>query len=514
LVVGIAQKQSINAGAEAMISCPTLHRSVENAGPFFNLSRLSALVLMATAIASSGPACAGDPEDCNGPAQDKVEAACTALINDAQRPVEQRVAAFSSRARLYLGRSKFDSALSDADAALQLNPQFVPALLTRAYARQRNGSVDLARADLERAVELAPKNAIAFLARGNFRGDQKAWAEAIADYNQAIALRQDLPAAYVGRARAYVETAQLDQAMTDLNTALAMNPNVQNAFFWRGQAYRRKGDVDHAIEDFSRAIAQGPQNERAAYFARAQLFSAKGDYARAIADFDKLLTLMPDNKEIQQQRQSAIAMQAELARVNVKPPATAAAPPPSPVPMATLPSQFPAPAPINPQGNQIKQLIDQGNYAAAIERLNQLLAAEPHNEAALRARSLLYEIEPPRRSPQRPERIAHAETGRRGIIGHPRHNVDEPVAVRSGHGRLRAGDFAGPEQRLGLSRASLYQGEQGKGAGSSRRLRSFHRPQCEGYADLYRSRLGLCDAWPARQGLAGFRPGDNSQPVE
>src|SRR5258708_33849589 len=96
-----------------MISCPTLHRSVKNAmGLFFDLSRLSALMLMATAIASSGPARAGDLEDCNGPAQDKVEAACTALINDAQRPVEQRGAAFSSLGRLCLGRSKFESRLT------------------------------------------------------------------------------------------------------------------------------------------------------------------------------------------------------------------------------------------------------------------------------------------------------------------------------------------------------------------------------------------------------------------
>ena len=142
---------------------------------------------MATAFALSGPARAGDLEDCNGPAPDKVEAACTALINDASRPAEQRAAAFAGRARLYLSRSKLDLALSDVEAALQLNPQYVPALLTRAYARQRNGSVDLAHADLDRAIELEPKNPFAFLARGNFKGDQKAWAEAIADYNDCVA---------------------------------------------------------------------------------------------------------------------------------------------------------------------------------------------------------------------------------------------------------------------------------------------------------------------------------------
>ena len=69
-----------------------------------------------------------------------------------------------------------------------------------------------------------------------------------------------------------------------------------------------------------------PQTERGSYYARAQLFSAKGDYARAVADFDKLVSLAPDNKEFQQQRQSAIAMQTELARATAKPPAPVPAP--------------------------------------------------------------------------------------------------------------------------------------------------------------------------------------------
>jgi len=79
-------------------------------------------------IFGPGAARAGDLEDCNGPPSDKVEAACAAILNDAQRPADDRVKALAGRARLYLGRAKFDLALTDVEAALQLNPQFVPAL--------------------------------------------------------------------------------------------------------------------------------------------------------------------------------------------------------------------------------------------------------------------------------------------------------------------------------------------------------------------------------------------------
>jgi tetratricopeptide (TPR) repeat protein len=285
-------------------------------------SLLASLAFVALGC-EQGRAAAGDIEDCMGPVADKVEAACTAILNDAQRPADDRVKAYFSRSRFFTSRGKLDAGLSDAEAALQLNPQSVGALVSRAYVRQRTGKFDMALADYDRAIELDPKNPSVLTSRGFLRADQKAFPEALANFNQAIALRQDFAQAYVGRGRVDLETGQLDAALADLNAALSMNATVQNGFYWRGQVYRRKGDVDRAIDDFSGAIAQSPQTERAAYYARAQLFTAKGDYARAIADFDRLLSLAPDDRAVQQQRQAAVAMQTELAKVRDTPSAPA-----------------------------------------------------------------------------------------------------------------------------------------------------------------------------------------------
>jgi tetratricopeptide (TPR) repeat protein len=196
-----------------MISRPNYFSSTETAGASFfrlgwHLGRLRPLLLILALSATSVRASAGELEDCNGATAEKIEPACTTVISDTSRPADDRLKAYTNRARLHTSRSKLDLALSDVEAALQLNPQFVPALLLRGYLRQRSGSFDLARTDLDLAIELEPKNAIALLARGNLRSDQKAWAEALADFDQAILLRQDLAPAHVGRARAFVETAQ------------------------------------------------------------------------------------------------------------------------------------------------------------------------------------------------------------------------------------------------------------------------------------------------------------------
>src|SRR6185312_12682208 len=211
----------------------------------------------------------------------------------------------------------------------------------------------------------------------------------------------------------FVETGQLDSALADLNTAISINAAVQGAYFWRGQVYRRKGDADHAIEDFSRSIAQARQTDLASYFARAQTFNAKGDYARAIADFDKVLAISPNGpvaQAAQQQRQSAVAMQAELAKVHDgQTPATAsrqavAAPPPPATSAAPAPATAVDPSkPLSSYGageaipagvvvsalaiREARQLMAQRKYADAVSKLSGVLSTDARNEDALRLRS-------------------------------------------------------------------------------------------------------------------------------
>ena len=348
-------------------------------------SRCLACLLLAGLVWQPGSARADDLGDCKSPVPERAEPACSAIINDARRAPDDRLTAYANRSRIYAFRAKADLALADAESAMKLNPGSVAALLARASARQRMGSLDLALADLTQAIERDSTNPAIFTARGIIRNEQKAWAAAQADFTRAITLRQDFASAYVGRARSYLETAELDRALTDLNTVIAFNPSVPGGFFWRGQVYRRKGDTEKAIEDFTRAITQAPQTEVGSYLLRAQLYSARGDYGHAIADYDRLLAMAPGNQEIQRQRQLAVGMQADMAKVRGNP--TAAGAPLSS--MAAMPPQAPAQTAgaSGPSIQQAKQLFDQKRYADAIAQLNQVLSGDPRNDAALRLRA-------------------------------------------------------------------------------------------------------------------------------
>lgn len=228
--------------------------------PFVRLMVSAALMSL---CGMPGPARAGDLDDCNGPPSEKVEAGCTAIINDLSCAAEERLRAYVNRSRVFMGRANLDAGLADADAAVQLNPKSVPALLSRGFARQRKGNLDGALADINQAIELDPKSPNAFASRGGVKTDQKKWTDAAADFSQAISLRQDYAVAYVGRARTYVETSQLDQAMSDLNTAISMNASLPNAFFWRGQVYRLRRVCAHASRaGLSRETGFGESDDR------------------------------------------------------------------------------------------------------------------------------------------------------------------------------------------------------------------------------------------------------------
>src|ERR1700751_2632449 len=97
----------------------------------FGFRLIAALLLVA--LCGLQPVQAGDLDDCHGNVLDKIEPACTAIINNQSRTQDERLKAYTARSQFFANRAKYDDALADADAALRLDPKFVPALQARAY---------------------------------------------------------------------------------------------------------------------------------------------------------------------------------------------------------------------------------------------------------------------------------------------------------------------------------------------------------------------------------------------
>ena len=145
-----------------------------------------------------------------------------------------------------------EAALGDAEAALNLSPQFMLAYMLRADAhymqflmaqardehsddlqagapdkrsqimlRQRQDvtTLDMMIADLDQAIKLSPKNVYAHYNKGNACMLQGDYTGAISCYTTAIELKPDLAEAYYNRGLMYLRMGNKNQGVADLSKA-------------------------------------------------------------------------------------------------------------------------------------------------------------------------------------------------------------------------------------------------------------------------------------------------------
>ena len=145
-----------------------------------------------------------------------------------------------------------DAAITDADAAIALSPQFMLAYMLRADAhymqyrmaqardasttellagapdaksqamlRQRQDitTLDLMVADLDQAIKLSPKNVYAHFNKGNAYMLQGDYTSAISCYSTAIELKPDLGEAYYNRGLMYLRMGNKSLGVADLSKA-------------------------------------------------------------------------------------------------------------------------------------------------------------------------------------------------------------------------------------------------------------------------------------------------------
>jgi tetratricopeptide (TPR) repeat protein len=121
---------------------------------------------------------------------------------------------------MHINKNSFDQAISEFSQAIEINPDYVDAIINR-------GS--------------------AFAEIGRFN-------DALMDFNHALQLEKNDADIYNKRGEVYFQNNMYDQAIKDFTTALILNPMYSNAYLNRGQAYSEKGMHKEAMTDFDQAV--------------------------------------------------------------------------------------------------------------------------------------------------------------------------------------------------------------------------------------------------------------------
>jgi tetratricopeptide (TPR) repeat protein len=228
-----------------------------------------------------------------------------------------------------------EHAFGDVDESLRLDPNYVAALVERAYLWQCRNRLDLALADASKAIALDSRNAYAHVERGVFHFTMKDYGRAQRDFAQAIKLGSRAPAVHLCQGMIHLERGEAEPAIAEFNVALKIDPKRLDAYLGLATVYSLRSDHNKALAVFNRAIEVDPQSAdaleaRAIYFlshgksdkalddldeairidpssaahlrSRARVCFEKGDFDRVLADLEAAIRLEPNDPEAHQGR--------------------------------------------------------------------------------------------------------------------------------------------------------------------------------------------------------------------
>jgi tetratricopeptide (TPR) repeat protein len=242
-------------------------------------------------LALVGPATADDVSDCKSTTNPAAGiAACSRLLRGSHLNVNDRVMAYSLRARFYAVEGKYERALRDNTQAVQLAPQNHNGYASRCLTYVRKGEFDLALVDCSRAIELKPNYAYAYIGRAAAYFYKHDYHRSIEEASRSIALDPKRSGAWHLRGRAYAELGQVDRGLADIERAIAAEPKASLPYNGRGLLLLKKGDHQRALNDLARSIALNPK-EPEPFANRAELYWKLGQRERAIQDARAVLAL-------------------------------------------------------------------------------------------------------------------------------------------------------------------------------------------------------------------------------
>ena len=129
---------------------------------------------------------------------------------------------------------KFSAAILDFDKAIELDPNYLDAYVSRGFAYLKLKDFTLCLIDFNKAIEIAPDQGYLYDYRGFLYNNIKQYDKSAVDYNKAIELDPKFKDSFVNRGINYLDLNKHDEAIADFNTA--MDPQASHSLLQEWQA--------------------------------------------------------------------------------------------------------------------------------------------------------------------------------------------------------------------------------------------------------------------------------------
>jgi tetratricopeptide (TPR) repeat protein len=180
---------------------------------------------------------------------------------DAMRLLTEKIEEFDDAAQLYSMRAeilvqqdKAAEAVADIDKAIDLNPNDAGQLLIRAQCNLILENVDAAETDANAALELNPELVFGYYLRSAILAQKKEFAAAIEDVQILVKNDPQNPIWLLQLAQMYQLDESPRKAITAIDLALKSDPENWQAYRSRGDCRLAIGEHVKAIEDYQTAL--------------------------------------------------------------------------------------------------------------------------------------------------------------------------------------------------------------------------------------------------------------------
>ena len=156
--------------------------------------------------------------------------------------------------RLLAGNGNYEEAIECYDEALEQDPEYTTAYISRGNAKQEIGKCEEAIADYDKALDLDPEYAEAYNNRGNAKKQLGEVEAAMADYDKALDFDPEYAEAYSNRGTAKAKLGEVEAAIADYDKALDLDPYHTTAYQNSAEARIQKGNYEQALQDAEEAF--------------------------------------------------------------------------------------------------------------------------------------------------------------------------------------------------------------------------------------------------------------------
>jgi tetratricopeptide (TPR) repeat protein len=177
--------------------------------------------------------------------------------------------------------------------ALEIDPEYVAALIGQGEVEAQLGRHDSALQRLDDAIEIDPHQAEAHLAEGRVLEAQGKIDEALAAYFRSLELEPNSPAVSLRVATLQLARKQTDQALARLDQVIEMAPDDPEAHHQRGLAHLALKHPSRAVADL-RFAAEHLQNRPEVFYHLALALNADHKTADALQATERALKLAPE----------------------------------------------------------------------------------------------------------------------------------------------------------------------------------------------------------------------------